>query len=529
MDREFTYGLKTYRGFFRQEVGKMHIGPQGVIALVGPNNAGKTALIRSIYELRPYLVNLGNVNWAQPMSTKNEYEGAYSPQGPQFMGIPDPYSLVPEPLFDLQKEIEIQIGMEGWTYTHRWSNEHLQTQHCKMKLTRGSDLQTAVDQLKEIGQLLSRAIYIGPYRNITNQANQGSASYYDLPIGEAFVSQWRSLKTGTTTASRRAIIEAQKDIAKLMGHEAVDISATDDGKSLTLVFDNNVTQTLSDVGSGIAQMIFSIATVANRKPTLLLIDEPESHMHPSMQAKFLEALHRHVQFGTIFTTHSIGLARQAANVIHAVIKDKTTGKSSIRPFEDARNSAQLLGEMSYSQYSALGGKYLLLVEGSTEVKTLRMFLRKLDLDSEIMIIPLGGSSLIHANCKDELMEFSRIGAKVFVVFDSEKPSETEEPNASRLGFFKICAELFGAPNVLMTEKRATDNYLSEAAIQKIKSDKYRALKPYEKLEDCQPGWAKSEGWRIADLMNFSEIADTDLGKFLKKIQSEINTAAPLAG
>lgn len=47
------------------------------------------------------------------------------------------------------------------------------------------------------------------------------------------------------------------------------------------------------------------STVAMKSPKLLLIDEPESHLHPSLQAKFLTAMTSYADYGVFFATHSL--------------------------------------------------------------------------------------------------------------------------------------------------------------------------------------------------------------------------------
>ena len=42
MTTDFTFGLKTYRSFFQQEAARIPFSKDSIVALVGPNNAGKS-------------------------------------------------------------------------------------------------------------------------------------------------------------------------------------------------------------------------------------------------------------------------------------------------------------------------------------------------------------------------------------------------------------------------------------------------------------------------------------------------------
>ncbi len=523
MIQPFSFGLKTYRSYFQQATTKLEFSPGGVTALVGANNSGKSCLIRSIYELRSYIGQIGNAGFMQINVSGLSYVSPDAETSPMLTGVMDPLDLVPESLMSKEKEIEFEIETKNWILNFSLLGDRLSImrQLVKIKNSQALDISNIAAEAREIGALLMSSLFIGPYRNISNQAGQGGTSHYDLVVGESFVSNWRELKSGPSRMSKIAVLSTQQAIADLLGYRSLEISASADSKTLSLVFDGKREFSLGDVGSGIAQLIFSIVTAATRAPQLILIDEPELHLHPTMQARFVEALHRHAKYATVFATHSLGLARQTADTILVVSQNRTTGKSSTTPFESAKNSAQLLGELSYSQFSAIGGKFLLLVEGATEVRTFRVLLRKLEIETDVMIVPLGGSALINASRREEMTEFQRIGAEVFVLFDSERNCANEPLTSERNGFQKICAELFGAEKVFLTSRKATENYLPESAIKVCKGEKYRALSHYEKLDAADPAWAKNDNWKIADSMSFEEIRNTDLGEFLLKLQKRV--------
>lgn len=115
----------------------------------------------------------------------------------------------------------------------------------------------------------------------------------------------------------------------------------------------------------------------------------------------------------------------------------------------------------------------------------------------------------------EMQELKRISDKIFAVIDSEKNCGSAILEKGRLQFASICKEI--GVNCHVLERRATENYFSDQAVKAVKGEKYRSLKPYEKLSTSSVGWPKSENWRIAREMRFSEIENTDLGRFLLSI------------
>lgn len=129
-----------------------------------------------------------------------------------------------------------------------------------------------------------------------------------------------------------------------------------------------------------------------------------------------------------------------------------------------------------------------------------------------MILPLGGSGLIKSDVDAELEEVCRICPKVNALIDSEREAIGAPAAKDRNDFAATCKKLGIACHVL--ERRATENYLTEHAIQKLKGPKYRALGSFEALKNFEYSWAKNENWRIVREMTFADIHETDLGKFL---------------
>ena len=171
-----------------------------------------------------------------------------------------------------------------------------------------------------------------------------------------------------------------------------------------------------------------------------------------------------------------------------------------------------MGELSFSQFHELGFNKLLLCEGVTEVKTLRQILRHWKLDATVMLVPLGGTSLIDSKRQDELSEFKRFGVEVFVIVDSERDS-AETSKADRTKFIVQCEKLFGEGHAMQTKYRATENYFTAEAISKaMRSDKYTPLEPFQNSKNLALFWGKNQNWRVAAEMTKDDWLKTDLGK-----------------
>lgn len=245
------------------------------------------------------------------------------------------------------------------------------------------------------------------------------------------------------------------------------------------------------------------------------IDEPELNLHPFLQTAFLDTLYKYTTHGVIFSTHSIGLARAAADRIYA-FQQVAEGESRVKEFEDLPGFlSEFLGELSFSAYKELGFEKLLLVEGRHDLNTFRHLLRLYRKDAKVIPLPLGGNTLINGKSGNALQELKRICGDIVALIDSERAAAGEPLSADRQAFVDLCEEVGIRCTVL--ERRAIENYLSDRAIKAVKGKKYTELGPYELLKNAAVPWAKDENWQIAAQMTPDELKETDLGNFLESV------------
>ncbi len=431
-------------------------------------------------------------------------------------------SIIEKPLLPKLEELVINVPRAGnsFTISLRLANGLLDTfSPCGIDgtlLLHGSTPVTDLSGMFEACRYLAQSLYLPPFRNAVNLgANQ---NYFDINVGQAFILAWNQLKNGPLKRQNEAADKLSDDIRRIFGFKRLEINTSADGTTLKVLIDGK-SYALGELGSGITQFILVLAEAARRQPSYILIDEPELNLHPSLQLDFLTTLSSYAQEGVLFATHNIGLARAGADLVYSVRKNDQ-GKSEITELESTPRLSEFLGELSFSGYKELGFNKILLVEGSTDVKTLQQFLRKLDLDHQIVILPLGGSQLIKASAESQLEEIKRISGDIYALIDSERGAKDEKLDSVRKAFVAAC-ERTGIPCHVL-ERRATENYLSDRAVKRVKGEKYRALGHYEVFGDVKLAWGKEENWRIAREMELIELEGTDLGKFLQRLK-ESNT------
>src|SRR5262249_9844386 len=255
-----------------------------------------------------------------------------------------------------------------------------------------------------------------------------------------------------------------------------------------------------------------LLNVLVRRPSFLFIDEPELNLHASLQLDFLQTLARYTDYGVLFATHSMGLARTAADTIYTLTKP-VGGASTMRPYGADRELVTLLGQLSFDRRPDLGFSKVLLVEGKSELRALAQFLRFYRKEHEVLMLPLHGDEMIRGDVQNELSDLLRIGGNVQYLIDSERGAAGGPLGENRQALVDLCQKLGINGHVL--DRRALENYFTDAAVKRAFGSSASVLGSFDKKGTSQ-NWPKTNNWRAALEMSKSDIDGTDRGQFLEQ-------------
>lgn len=523
--------IKNYRCFPDTEPLRFEI-KDGFIAFVGINNSGKSSILRFFYEFRNLFALLrhpnhlmeflrgGSYPFGTAQTVKDDQELFCDSNNRDLSielvfpdALPSPHA---QPTYvcisivrgTTQSRI-LNFKANGSTYRPH-SGISYTDQERGLIQTLDPALLIDFSNFREILDDLVNCMYVPAFRNAINTGT--NKQYFDITVGQSFITTWQHHKTGSPKKNNELIRQVTRDISSIFDLE-LEINSTPDNETFQIFVGKNSFK-LNELGAGIAQFILVLGSAAIRNPSFVLIDEPELNLHPSLQLDFLTTLASYAKRGVLFSTHSMGLARASADRIYAV-RRIGQGESQVRMLEGLPRYAEFLGELSFRGYQELGVDRILLVEGSTELRTIQQYLRLLKIDHQVVLLPLGGATMINGSREQELMEIKRLSNNVSALIDSEKASENAALEKSRVEFVEACKRVGIDCHVL--KRRAIENYFTDSAVKKVKGGKYRALPPYEKLEQAAPSWAKSENWKIARQMDLSDLEGTDLLLFLEKL------------
>jgi ABC-type cobalamin/Fe3+-siderophores transport system ATPase subunit len=546
MNLEIT--VKNYRCFNEAHPARLHLS-RGTTAFIGTNNAGKSTLLRLFYELRPLFQKLAAdpATWIQLL---NESRPAPDPldvedrqaifhrhgTGDLVVSVrildcdyvrakPDPHPYIVPHEIDLvlsRKNFHIRARIDG----QRGRFQQVDGRSTHPRLTGGESGLVTVSWpvLRDLFASLADTFFIGPYRALRPLPSRERS--FDLHLGGTYFEDMLRHQEARKADYEAGLRRLERDMKSIFQFQSFKVAR--EGTPAVLHFEiNKERYRIDELGSGVGQVFLILGQAYLRRPAYLFIDEPECHLHPSIQAEFITALNGYTRKALFLATHSMGLARTASDRIYQVTRHASDRFTTVRRHQPGERLSEVLGEINFSVQQQAGCKKVLLVEGPTEVKAIRQFLRHLGHDRQVVILPLGGSSMINSHRDDELIEIARICPDVYGLIDSEKPAPDSPLAPERRGFLQSCAKAGITCHIL--ERRSLENYLTRPAIHKALGRGFRELGPHDDVKRRYAHWPKADNWKVVQAMSAKDFADTDLGRFLRSvIEAPCRTDGPSA-
>jgi energy-coupling factor transporter ATP-binding protein EcfA2 len=263
----------------------------------------------------------------------------------------------------------------------------------------------------------------------------------------------------------------------------------------------------ADCGLGLQDLLILLYWVIVAKEELVLVEEPESHMHPDMQRRLLTFIRDNTQKQLFVTTHSNVFLNNA--LVDRVFF--TTFSDGMIRVDDATSRASILDDLGYAVTDNLVSDLVILVEGPSDVPVVEEFLKKYGLLArfEVRIWPLGGDVMDQL----DLSVFAE-RYKLIALIDQDPESA-----AIRRRFEAKCAEV-GIP-VHRLERYSIENYFTVDALRSVFGkqlpDTLTELAPDTKVSKQTGFDVKKKNRAIARAMSLEDIAGTDLARFFDQV------------
>lgn len=391
IDRVFIRNLKRFQEQEFSDLGQLHL-------LVGPNNAGKSTLLHALaiwnYCVEEFRSSERTGNKAIEIALANftplplnDFKLLWNEKTER--RYPMTTELDPKTNKPKRKQefipVEVEVhwrdragGARVFTVSLRWHNQNTMYASPKggweefRRLDSNGDLEKTA---------FPRIVYGPPHSNIAAQERPLDDANLRALVGEGRPGSvvrnlvWRTWRAENDPKAGdlrmpKPFTRLRAQISEWFGVTVCDPDYAEGRSRFVTSVYTTASKTELDwvnAGSGLLQCLIVLSFLYGFQPDVLLLDEPDAHLHVNLQRSLLDFLSKQLQTQMLIATHAEQFIQ---NVRPGQISFLTP--SALRRVTDAEAATLALSEISNLDIEALlGRKLFLYVEGETDQACLR--------------------------------------------------------------------------------------------------------------------------------------------------------------
>lgn len=546
-----TLGISNYRSF--DEEGVLLEDIQKINVLIGKNNCGKSNFLRfikSIGENRLDLMKFPNDIYNQhrrngkPAFIKIDYSGAeLIVKDKDFRGYDRGnlrdfvvkkhtfiYNLTGETIINIREVFKGLSSTELLPFQNAYSRADSDTLLGQIE----SIIKSKISSL--IREEFKNIIYI-PHLRVIKEGHKFGDSNSSID-GSNIISQMFKMQNPDVgeESNREKFDKIQDFVRSLLNNEGLVIEVPHNKENILINLDGNRLP-LEYFGTGIHQLVLLCSTLVIHDNSIVCMEEPEIHLHPELQRKFLNFL-LETSNAYFLTTHSNVFLEYNKDIsIYHVSYDGI--KSSVHHCKTTAHTYELLANLGYRASDLLHSNGIIWVEGPSDRTLINKWISISD--SRLLegihysIMYYGGRLLSTLSFNSEhnaeqvtyeLIPLLRINKNAFVVIDRDGFSSKKAINRTKE---RVCNEI-GEGKFWVTKGREIENYLHNATVNTWLEDSVfendednhlgdliRKFKPKLQYDKNKNGYIKE----LAEYINEDSLDVLDLKKQLKNLISAI--------
>ncbi|MBP1134611.1 putative ATPase [Arthrobacter sp. PvP023] len=517
LDNWAGFGVRGYRSFGTEELA--FVGPMAKVHLVvGRNNVGKSNILHAMHDVLPLFRNGGPVPLSDIFPRREDTPIPGNLDHPTIaLGLRKGDDLTKAFRLDVEgNPLTEAFASEAYTRGSKdvvWLEFNLlgasgnsslgifpsldqfrrftdqepsvQTSHLSAlssQLTHGSSSDpqtnlTAIFSHAKPWDLIPETAWVDAIRELTATADQNDH--------EAGLRNGRGLIPHLARLARPTIADRKVAKAKFSALEAfvqdvledpeAQLEVPMDQDTMHVATSKGEAMALDSLGTGISEVVILAAVATIIQDKLICIEEPEIHLHPSLQRKLISYFHHHTNNRYLISTHSAALLNAEIATISHVTKEGDF--SAVAPVASAATLAHAVSDLGNKASDLVQSNYLIWVEGPSDRIYVNHWLSIIDSNliegAHYSIMFYGGALLNHLavddKATDEFVSLLNINRNLAVLIDYDKKSAGELVNATKQRVIQEVASI-GALS-WVTDGYTLENYaLQEELVKAIAAE-----------------------------------------------------------